>query len=392
MERRLPGSPPVRGDLTIEVAAAMRALAGSTADPFVLAAYPVFVTNPYQALLYGACREHGIAPVRVAREEQLDELFELQRTGLSTVLHLHWLHLVLRDVGSAKEARKHADAFLKRLDAYRTSGGRVVWTVHNILPHETRFEAEEARLSAEVAARCDVVHILTSRTPELVAPYFDLPRDRLLHVPHMSYQGAYEDHISVRDARHDLGLMPDELVYLVLGAIRPYKGLPELLDAWQSLPPDRPRRLVIAGAPSDEPGVAELIERAALEPGILLDARKIPAAEMQTFLRAADVAVLPYRRTLNSGALMLALTFGLPVIVPAGSGLAEVVDHRFGRTFDPGGATALADALGDAAQLASEAARAAATAAAAALSPDIVSRRFVLGLRERLERTPSPAA
>lgn len=392
MERRLPPSPPALGDLTQDAAAAMRSLAGSTVEPFLLAAFPWFVTNPYQALLYGSCREHGIAPVRVVRDEQLDEVLELQRAGLPTVLHLHWLHPILQRAASAKDARQLVDAFLHRLDAHRQSGGRVVWTVHNILPHEARFEAEETRLSAEVAARSEVIHVLVQRTAEMVAPYFELPQDRLLHVPHMSYVGAYEDHISRADARHDLGLLPDELVYLVLGAIRPYKGLPELLDAWATLPPDRPRRLVIAGAPSDQPGIDELIERAALAPGVLLDARKIPAPEMQTFLRAADVAVLPYRQALNSGALMLALTFGLPVIVPAGSGLADVVDDRFGRTFDPAGATGLADALLDAPGLVSESARAAATATAADLRPSVVAGRFALGLRERLDRAASTAA
>jgi beta-1,4-mannosyltransferase len=392
MERRVPSSPPALGDLTQDAAAAMRSLAGSTVEPFILAAFPWFVTNPYQALLYGSCREHGIAPVRVVRDEQLDEVLELQRAGLPTVLHLHWLHPILQRAASAQDARTLADAFLLRLDAHRQSGGRIAWTVHNILPHEARFEAEETRLSAEVAARSDVIHVLVQRTPELVAPYFELPQDRLLHVPHMSYLGAYEDHVSRADARHDLGLLGDELVYLVLGAIRPYKGLPELLDAWATLPPDRPRRLVIAGAPSDEPGMDELIERAAIAPGVLLDARKIPAPEMQTFLRAADVAVLPYRQALNSGALMLALTFGLPAIVPAGSGLAEVVDDRFGRTFDAAGATALSDALLEAPGLVSDSARAAATATAADLRPSVVARRFTIGLRERLDAAASPAA
>jgi glycosyltransferase involved in cell wall biosynthesis len=390
MERILPASPPARGDLTQDAAAAMRALAGSTVEPFLVAAFPWFVTNPYQTLLYGSCREHGLAPVRVVRDEQLDEVLELQRAGLPTILHVHWLHPVLQRADSAKDARKLADAFLRRLDTQREAGGRIVWTVHNILPHEARFEAEEIRLSAEVAARSDVIHVLVQRTAELVAPHYELPEDRLLHVPHMSYVGAYEDHVSGPDARHALGLLADELVYLVLGAIRPYKGLPELLDAWATLPPDRPRRLVIAGAPSDQPGIDELIERAALAPDVLLDARKIPAPEMQTFLRAADVAVLPYRQALNSGALMLALTFGLPAIVPAGSGLAEVVDDRFGRTFDPASPTALADALVAAPKLATKSARAAATKTAAELSPAAVSRRFASGLRERLEGSASP--
>jgi glycosyltransferase involved in cell wall biosynthesis len=290
----------------------------------------------------------------------------------------------MKGAGSAKEARTRADAFLRRLDAQLEAGGRLAWTVHNILPHESRFDAEEARLCGEVAGRADVVHVMADRTPELVAPFFELPRDRLLVVPHMSYAGAYEDHVSRLDARHELGLMPDELVYLVLGSIRPYKGLPELLDAWAELPPDRPRRLVIAGAPTDEPGVDEVLERAAVATDVILDARKIPPDEMQVFLRAADIAVLPYRRALNSGALLLALTFGLPSIVPADSGLAESVGEAFGRTFDPDVPGSLGEALVGAADLATEAGRAAALDAAAAVSPEIVSRRFSIGLRTAL--------
>src|SRR5439155_5561185 len=169
---RLPAAEPVRGDLTEDAAGGMRGLAGSELEPFVLAAYPAFITNPFQVLLYGSCREHGIAPVRVRRDEQLDEVLDLQRAGIPTVVHLHWLHLITKDAGTAKEARRAADAFLKRLDAHRKAGGRLAWTVHNILPHEARFEAEEARLCGEVAARCDVIHVLVERTPELVASYF----------------------------------------------------------------------------------------------------------------------------------------------------------------------------------------------------------------------------
>jgi hypothetical protein len=81
------------------------------------------------------------------------------------------------------------------------------------------------------------------------------------------------------------------------------------------------------------------------------------------------------------------------VIVPAGSGLAEVVDDRFGRTFDPAaGTTALADALLEAPELISESARAAATATAADLSPKVVARRFATSLRERLDRAAIPTA
>lgn len=388
MERRLRTNHPPRGEFTTEAAAGLRALAGGGVTPILLGYYPRFVTNPYQSLLYTAVREHGIAPVPIWNVETIPELEALQASGISTVLHLHWLHLVLRDAESQREAERLVRQFLERIDRYLASGGRLVWTVHNILPHDTRFEATETRLSAEVAARSAVIHVLAAGTRDHVGTLYDLPADRILHVPHPSYRGAYEDHVSRLDARHELGLMPDELVLAVVGVIRPYKGLDELLDAWSAVEIDGPRRLLIAGAPTDQPGVERIIERAALDPRVLIDARKIPADEIQLFLRAADVAVLPYRRSLNSGALLLALTFGLPVIVPSGGGLAEAVDPSFSRTFDVDDPASLVEALRRAPALATATAAKAAARAGAALDPAELSHRFASGLREHLEGRP----
>ncbi|MFL5779406.1 MAG: glycosyltransferase [Chloroflexota bacterium] len=388
MERPARAGAATPGAFTAEATAGLRGLPAD-GDPVVLGYYPSLTTNPFQALLYQQVREHAIAPVRLRSEDQLAELEALQASGIRTVLHLHWLHPVLRGATSVEDARARSDDFLRRIDSYRASGGFLVWTVHNILPHEARFEAEEGELGAAVAARSDLIHVLAARTAELVGPLYPLPLDRIVHVPHPNYSGVYPDHVSRLDARHELGLRPDELVYLVLGAIRPYKGLAELLDAWDEMPDDRPRRLVIAGFPTDELGVASILERAALHPTVVLDARKIPAQEMQVFLRAADVAVLPYRRALNSGALMLALTFGVPAIVPRPSGLTDLVDEHFSRTFDGDDPSAMAQVLRDAAVLATPVARAAAAAAAAAVPPPDVSHRYALALREMLATTIS---
>ncbi|HEY4227219.1 MAG TPA: glycosyltransferase [Candidatus Limnocylindrales bacterium] len=383
MERQ-PRLAPEPGSFTEESMRALRAMAGADA-PLLLAYHPAYLGNPYQALLYGAARESAMAPVRMPRLSQLDELLALQEHGVQTVLHLHWLHAIQQGATSEADARRRAGAFLGRLDAYLAAGGRIAWTVHNILPHETRFERTEIELSDQVASRAEIIHIMSAQTPELVAPYFKLPKKKLVHVPHPSYRGTYPDHVSRLDARHELELMPDELVIVALGAIRPYKGLDELLDAWAGVPTDRPRRLVIAGAPSNEESVESLLERAAIEPGVLLDARQIPADELQLFLRAADAAVFPYRRALNSGALLLALTFGLPVIVPEGGGLAEAVEPAFSRTFKNGDQASLTAALTDASKLANPKARAAAAEAAARLDPTELARRFAKDLRARLD-------
>ena len=150
-------------------------------------------------------------------EAAIDALTELARLGHPVALHVHWLNKPMHRAATAAEATESGDAFLARIRAFKAAGGRLVWTVHNILPHAARFEAEEARLRAAVAERADVIHVMAGDTATLVAPHFSLPADRLLHVPHPSYQGAYADNLSREGARFELGIMPDELVYLVLG-------------------------------------------------------------------------------------------------------------------------------------------------------------------------------
>lgn len=380
---RKPSSEP--GALIIEALQAARALGIRHDAPVLLGYHPVLNTNPFARLLYGQSWDLGIAPIPVPNEEQIVELAALARQGHRVVLHLHWLNRPLGAAETPEEAAAGGARFLALLDEVHEAGVRIAWTVHNLLPHSTRFEAQERVFRGAVANRADVIHVMAAATPELVAPYFELPRERIMHVPHPSYTGAYADHIGRDQARHDLGLLPDELVYLVLGAIRPYKGIPELLDAWDDLPRDGvPRRLLIAGRPTHDPGIDRLLERAALHPDVLLHPDLVQADDMQVFLRAADVAVLPYLRALNSGALMLAMSFDLPAIVPAGGGFAEVVDGRNGLVFDGNRRSSLVDALARAGAIAGPDGRLAARETAARFDPATMSRQFALGLLEKL--------
>ena len=119
-------------------------------------------------------------------------------------------------------------------------------------------------------------------------------------------------------------------------------------------------------------------------PTVLVHPRRIEADEMQVFLRAADIAVLPYLRTLNSGVLMLALSFGLPVVVPDEGSLTDIIDPGFARTFNPAVPASLANALAAAAELTTPKARAAALAVAEQNSPATLSLRFATELRAML--------
>jgi glycosyltransferase involved in cell wall biosynthesis len=125
-------------------------------------------------------------------------------------------------------------------------------------------------------------------------------------------------------------------VLIVVGGIRPYKGIDRMLDIFDDLVVDDPSlRLLIAGGAADQPGIAELEERCTAHPRVISRFKHLPNAELQAWFAAADVAVLPYVNILNSSAFQLAPSFGLPVVGPRMGALTASEDEPYVRLFDP---------------------------------------------------------
>ena len=389
------GGGPRRPYVADAIAGVARVRAAGHARPIVLATWPLDTRNPFQALLTSRAEEGGIVPIGMDRTadltdpEALPALAALRGDGVLVVLHLHWLARVLRGVASETEGRERIAAFLASLDAFRAAGGRLVWTVHNVLPHGTRWEALDRDLRREVVARADIVHVLSAGTVEAAAPWYEIPAAKVLHVPHPAYTGVYPDDVSDAEARARYGIKSDDVVFGFVGNLRPYKGLDDLLATFEAVVGSASagaprRRLLIAGKPADDPSIAALLEQTRANPDVVVDARPIPVGELSIPVRASDVVVLPYRASLNSGALLLALTFGRPVIAAASPHVSETVGPDASITFEAGDREALEHAFREAARLMTPDARAAALATAARFDPEALSRQFSAALRDRL--------
>jgi glycosyltransferase involved in cell wall biosynthesis len=71
-----------------------------------------------------------------------------------------------------------------------------------------------------------------------------------------------------------------------------------------------------------------------------------PAGELPALFGAADALVLPYREATASQNVLLAFSYGVPVIATTAGALAEAVrDHLDGLTCPPGDVDALTRAL-----------------------------------------------
>ncbi|HFD16563.1 MAG TPA: glycosyltransferase [Rhodospirillales bacterium] len=275
--------------------------------------------NPYQRLLYAAMP--GIA----AEPGDIDAALALRAAmppDLPVVFHLHWEEAVYAAAASAGDAERLRQAFLERLDAFLAAGGQLVWTVHNLVPHENRFPAVHGRLVEGLVARAGLVHVHNRFSARRMRAR-GVTGDRLLLLPHGNYDGLWTTVPDPDEARATLGLPGRTTLFGLVGAIRTYKGAPALLSAFAELPRNV-ARLLLAGR--QFPPLA--IERlpAAVREEILAVDRFLGEDEVALAVRACDFLVLPYRRTTTSGAVLLAFSLGVPVIAPDLPAFAELVE------------------------------------------------------------------
>lgn len=295
---------------------------------------PWWPQNPYQILLKQELTRLG---VRVIGNPPLNLLrILLRRDGLD-VVHVHWPHgLYLGRIWMFPYV-------VLVLALYRLLKNNIVWTVHELDFYETRFTFLDRIIRAVLMKTCRSLIVHGEHSIREITRRYGFKRDMTL-VRHPSYDGYYADSISMEDARKRLDIGSGKRVFLFLGYIKPYKGVEELIEAFSAMPsPDI--ILLIAGKPLDEALSEKIKALAATDSRIRTEMRYIADDEVQVFMRAADVVVFPFRNTQTSGSIMLALTYGKPVIAPAIATIPEYVDETMGVLFDPALSGSLRQAL-----------------------------------------------
>ena len=137
----------------------------------------------------------------------------------------------------------------------RRSGGAIVWTSHNLRPHEPLNATHEriwARFFPRFRSMVDLVINLTAESEALVrAAYPDIEGSRFAVISHPHYRTAYPKALALGEARAALGIPGDDFVLCCAGSIRPSKGILEFAEVFSSAKANN-ERLIIAGECTDE--------------------------------------------------------------------------------------------------------------------------------------------
>ena len=301
-------------------------------------------SNPYQRLFAESLERAGVCVSRIPPRK----LLALQYAARQPVdlLQLDWPHDWYEGRTSLRRVFK---TLMYREGLRRLRNRPVVWTAHNLGAHDAADSAREQRMIQHLVDACDGIMVLSNAAAGLLRERYIVPDStRTLVVHHGHYMGCYPNSISRASSRSRLGISRDVHVVLSLGRLRPYKGLDRLIASFGRVA--RPGDvLILAGEAGSDEFAEQLtaMARAARRPEIRIEVRNelVADADLQVYFNACDVVALPFRDILSSGSLMLAMSFGCPVIAPTIASIPELVDSRACFGYDPADPDGLTSAL-----------------------------------------------
>lgn len=282
--------------------------------PRKIIVFPYWADNAFIDIMYIASTSRGMGVVKTFFLEDLQQ--KIGQAGPGDIVHIQWTTRVCQEAENEDDAVARLNRFQTSLRQAKDRGLKIIWTVHNVMAHESRFIELETELYRFLADIADTVHVMNPKTADFVRPAFEIPEDKSVCLPHPSYRGWYDASLSRKAARAALLVPQNAKVVLFFGNIKPYKGVLELIAAVRCLQEIDPTvHLLLAGRVS-------AADRNALDAALSKGVRHVKelgyvsAEDTPIWFTAADLMVVPYKRSLNSGSLQLAASFDLPCLVP----------------------------------------------------------------------------
>jgi hypothetical protein len=230
------------------------------------------------------------------------------------IVHIQWLYSFKLHWAKGKISKTIIQyLFYLWVSSLKICRVKIVYTVHNIVPHEKIFQ-DDKKVFQYLERSADLLILLNEMS--LKSYYRLYPEKTLIQIPEgpviMATTRERMGH------RNQLKVAESKKLIVLTGHLRPYKGLSTLLEGAIHLPSTFAIRIA---------GFAEKSYQEELEltlSGLKSQSIDIEIAfgrltddEYGAYLNSADFFCVPFRQINNSESINSALCAGLPVIVPS---------------------------------------------------------------------------
>ena len=203
-------------------------------------------------------------------------------------------------------------------------GRPLVITAHNVRSHERAYWEFWTLWRCLQLADAVIVH--TEESSQVVAARLR-PGARIRVIRHGDYAFFVGDGAGEQEqARRLLDLPINAKILLAFGAIRPYKGIRNLIAAFPRIRARHPDAYLVIVGPlmvGTEGEYREAIRQAGAEAMVAFRPQYVSHDRVAAYFRSADVAVYNYHDVTDSGSLRIACTLGTPVVATSVGGFRE---------------------------------------------------------------------
>lgn len=240
------------------------------------------------------------------------------------VIHLHWpekqyefdwVNLPIRFPGSNRIKKTLGILWLiLMVNLLRIIKIPIVWTIHDIFPHSSQNPSRMQIFARKYLLKNVAVVLLNCKGIEsLIQQSLGVPK-KVVVSPLGDYKDFYQSTLSRLDARKYLNIKENELMFLFFGTQRPHRNALSLIDAFKELGNNN-ACLWIAG--NTDIKLRQTIEKKCWGAwNIHLYLNLVTNDQLDCLLKATDFVVMPGKNYLTSGVVVLALSYGKPVITP----------------------------------------------------------------------------
>lgn len=258
------------------------------------------------------------------------------------VYHMHWPDQLL-SLPKFHRFGPSIDLAYQRLvrglDKFKRRGGKVVWTAHNLFPHDLDKQKHQRiwrRWQDEILMRVDAVIAMSPAVETVVKETHPLLQScEFKVIPHPHYQQIYAEHIVDRaTARHGFGLPQNGPVIGMLGLVRAYKDPLGFVRTFLAAQCDG--HLLLAGKCYDDALRSQIKGAVDGQATIAWLDQELSTKEFVEAACACDLIAFNFSATLNSGSLFAALSLARPVLAPdtgATPDIAAQVGRNWVHTF-----------------------------------------------------------
>ena len=271
--------------------------------------------------------------------------------AISMLLYLHALLVTIRELLFGNYDAIHIQTFkaykyeIPIYSICKAPKCVLLCTVHNVLPRETKNElwSGDGQEFSEFYAKCDKLIVHNENSKRMLIEKWGIEENKIHVIPH----GVYCSFLNEKSE----SLYVREKTFLIFGTIREYKGIDLLIKAIALLPENIKENMtfIIAGKQnfqSDNTDYEGMIKKFNLSSQVQFLNRRIEDSELPELFKKADACIFPYRAISGSGALLMAYSFGTPVIASDIPTFVEETDGgKTGLLFQALNPKALAEAI-----------------------------------------------